>query len=283
MNDPTIVLTNDDGIRSPGLTALYDSLTEIGDVTVVAPSADNSGVGRVLSMGRSDPFSTGELEETSSFAAPEYSYRVPFEDHELGYEVDGTPADCVVAAVLALDLDPDIVVSGCNPGPNAGHSVFGRSGTVSAAVESAFLDVPSIAVSSMSMEKGRDGFEAEGEFTRALVEFSLRERLFEEVDLLNTLVPSDRPERVRITEPADDHDVDASIDDAEDAFRFTHHPLRKAYAGDPIGAPAGTDHRAITDDVASISPLRLPAVPVDCDALRTFAERYPGDRASEAR
>lgn len=280
MGEPTIVLTNDDGIRSPGLRALYDSLSEIGDVTVVAPSVNNSGVGRVLSMGRSVPFSIGQPEDRSTFTSAEYSYSVSYESHELGYEVDGTPSDCVIAAILALELEPDIVVSGCNPGPNAGHSVFGRSGTVSAAVESAFLDVPGIAVSSMSLEKGRDGFDAEGAFTRTLVEFSLTNDVFEDVDLLNVLVPTEHPEHVRITEPATEHDVEASVEESEEAFRFTHGSLRDVHAGNPLSGAAGTDYRAIADDVASISPLRLPAVPVTCEELSAFAERYPGSQAS---
>ncbi|MFP4271370.1 MAG: 5'/3'-nucleotidase SurE, partial [Alphaproteobacteria bacterium] len=114
---------NDDGIDSAGLRAVYDALSEVARVTVVAPASDQSAVGRSM------------------------SHEVAITDHDLGYAVDGTPADCVVAAMGELGPDPDLVVAGCNRGANLGEYVIGRSGTVSAAVEAAFFDVPAIATS----------------------------------------------------------------------------------------------------------------------------------------
>ncbi|MFB6217564.1 MAG: 5'/3'-nucleotidase SurE, partial [Halobacteriaceae archaeon] len=73
-----LLLTNDDGIDSPGLRALRDRLADLGSVTVVAPATDQSAVGRSMS---------GE---------------VGVREHELGYVIDGTPTDCVVAGVEAL-------------------------------------------------------------------------------------------------------------------------------------------------------------------------------------
>src|SRR6056297_4327728 len=118
-----ILLTNDDGIDSPGIRALYEALQDVGNVTTVAPATDQSAVGRAM------------------------SYEVEVEEHELGYAVEGTPSDRVVAGLAELGPYPDIVVSGCNEGANIGAYVLGRSGTVSAAVEAAFFGVPAVAAS----------------------------------------------------------------------------------------------------------------------------------------
>ena len=122
--EPHLLLTNDDGIDSPGLTALRDALEPVGRITVVAPTTDHSGVGRA----RSD--------------AVEVTRRAPDT-----YAVDGTPADCTAFGLRGLEDHPDLVVSGCNVGPNFDAYILGHSGTVAAAVEAAFLGTPAIAVS----------------------------------------------------------------------------------------------------------------------------------------
>ena len=121
-----ILLTNDDGIDAVGLRALADALSRDYDVTVVAPASNQSGVGGARSWWDT----TVEYTETGA-----------------GYAVDGTPADCVAVADVALGLDPDAVVSGCNHGPNIGAHILGQSGTVGAAMEASFLGTPAIAVS----------------------------------------------------------------------------------------------------------------------------------------
>lgn len=271
---PDIVLTNDDGIDAPGLEAVYDRLTEIGDVTVVAPSTDNSGIGRVLSMGRSTPIALGDDTERIELEAPEYSWEVPFRPHELGYEVVGTPADCVVAAVSALEVEPDVIVSGCNPGPNVGLSVLERSGTVSAAVEAAHLGVPGIAVSSTATGAEGTGFAVESDFVGQLVRFSLGSDLFGTVDYLNALVPPSVPERVAVTEPSATHNVSAAFEESEGRFVFTHTAFEELRNGREGSDEAGTDRRAIGRDEASVSPLTLREGPVESDLLQAFAEQY---------
>ena len=121
-----ILVTNDDGIDAVGIRALSDALSREHDVTVVAPAADQSGVGGTRSWWET----TVEYAETAR-----------------GYAVEGTPADCVAVADVALGLDPDVVVSGCNHGPNVGAHILGQSGTVGAAMEASFLGTPAIAVS----------------------------------------------------------------------------------------------------------------------------------------
>lgn len=129
MSRPKILVTNDDGYRSPGIVALGNALRELGDVTVVAPEHDNSGVGHSISI--------------------QHPVRVAaVRDREVPtFRCSGTPADCVV--VGAFDLCgglPALVVSGINRGANAGDDL-NYSGTVAAAIEGTIVGVPSIAVS----------------------------------------------------------------------------------------------------------------------------------------
>ncbi len=126
---PKILVTNDDGVASPGIIALADALRGLGDVTVVAPDRDNSGVGHSISI--------------------HHPVRVhPIADRAMPtFACSGTPADCVV--VGAFDLcggTPSLVVSGINRGANAGDDI-NYSGTVAAATESLIIGIPSIAVS----------------------------------------------------------------------------------------------------------------------------------------
>jgi len=121
-----ILLTNDDGIDSVGIRALSDALSHDYEVTVVAPESNQSGVGGARSW---------------------WDTTVEYAETDLGYAVEGTPADCVAVADVALGLDPDAVVSGCNHGPNIGAHILGQSGTVGAAMEASFLGTPAIAVS----------------------------------------------------------------------------------------------------------------------------------------
>jgi len=121
-----ILLTNDDGVDAVGIRALFDALSADHDVTVVAPESNQSGVGGARSW---------------------WETTVEYTETDRGYAVEGTPADCVAVADVALGLDPDAVVSGCNHGPNIGAHILGQSGTVGAAMEASFLGTPAIAVS----------------------------------------------------------------------------------------------------------------------------------------
>lgn len=129
MATPLILVTNDDGIRAPGLALLAEAMAEIGEVRVFAPESQQSAVGHGVSLHK--PLRVTELEP--------------------GWQmVDGTPTDCVMLAVRALlGRRPDLVVSGVNPGANLGDDVT-YSGTVAGAYEGMLLGVPSIAVSVVS-------------------------------------------------------------------------------------------------------------------------------------
>ena len=101
---PRILVTNDDGIHSPGIVALAEALEKIGEVTVVAPLHEMSAASHSLTLAR------------------------PLRIHKMGdrrFAVDGTPTDCVTLAVYHIlkEQRPDIVLSGINRGPNLGDDV----------------------------------------------------------------------------------------------------------------------------------------------------------------
>ena len=125
-----ILLTNDDGVYAPGLAAMERALRRLGEVFVVAPLREQSGVAHSI-----------------TFLTPLQVRKVYVNDKHWAWTVDGSPADCVKLAVSAiLPERPDLIVSGINGGLNAGINVI-YSGTVAAAVEGAFYGITSIAVS----------------------------------------------------------------------------------------------------------------------------------------
>jgi 5'-nucleotidase len=125
-----ILLTNDDGIHAPGILAMYRELAKTSQVTVVAPETVQSATGHGITL-----------------SAPLLTSKVTIADGFTGIAVDGRPADCVKLAVANLLPEKvDLVVSGINAGANVGINVV-YSGTVAAAIEAAFLGLPSVAVS----------------------------------------------------------------------------------------------------------------------------------------
>ncbi len=125
-----ILLTNDDGIHAPGLLAMYRELVKLGEVHVIAPETVQSATGHGITI-----------------TTPLMTEKVTIENGFTGIAVAGRPADCVKLAVAKLlPRQPDLVISGMNSGANVGINVL-YSGTVAAAIEAAFLGLPSIAVS----------------------------------------------------------------------------------------------------------------------------------------
>ncbi len=130
-----ILISNDDGIDSPGISALAKELKKIGDVTVIAPRTEQSAVGHAITM--KFPLRIAEYYKNGDF---------------FGYAIDGTPADCIKIGIKnILREKPDIVLSGINLGSNTAINII-YSGTVSAAREAAIMDVPALAVSLTSHE-----------------------------------------------------------------------------------------------------------------------------------
>ncbi|NLO28118.1 MAG: 5'/3'-nucleotidase SurE, partial [Actinobacteria bacterium] len=170
---PLIVLTNDDGVSSPGLAALKAALDPLGDVEVIAPDQNRSGAARSITM--STPLSVEEVD---------------LPDGSRAFSTDGTPVDCVrMAALGLLDRRPDLIVSGINLGENLGDDIT-YSGTVAAALEGIMLDIPAIALSAEGYHAGYD-LDVPARFARRLVSFALTQG-FPAKTLLNVNVP-DRP------------------------------------------------------------------------------------------
>ena len=132
----TILLVNDDGIGSLGLAVLARKLRSLGDVVIVTPRHEVSGIGKAITCSRSVRVDMVELG-----------------DNLRGYAIDGTPADAVLLALnKLLGRQPDLVVTGINLGPNLGIDDFLDSGTVGAALEAAIHGIPALAVSYCARE-----------------------------------------------------------------------------------------------------------------------------------
>ncbi len=146
-----ILLTNDDGIYAPGLKAIECELSRLGDVTVVAPATEQSGVGHSI-----------------TFLTPLIVQEIYDGPRRRGWAVEGSPADCVKIGIFEFcPQRPDLIVSGVNNGLNAGINVL-YSGTVAAAIEGAFFGITSIAVSLEYDEHGP--FESAARLARGIIE-----------------------------------------------------------------------------------------------------------------
>ncbi len=168
---PHILVTNDDGVTSPGLLALAQALRPYGRVTVIAPDSNRSAIGRGITI--HNPL---HLEE------------VQLADGTLAYATDGTPVDCVrFATTGVLDSPPDVVVSGINLGVNLGDDVT-YSGTVAAALEGILLGLPAIAVSAQATDQAADQWNGAAYDFRVAAAFAAR--------LVPVVLADDFPPRV---------------------------------------------------------------------------------------
>lgn len=152
-----ILITNDDGIYAPGLAAMQRELCKLGDVCVVAPATEQSGVGHAI-----------------TYLTPLIVKEVWDNNRRWGWAVEGSPADCVRIAISELcPSRPDLVVSGINSGLNAGINVL-YSGTVAAAIEGAFFGITSVAVSLEFDEQAR--FDKAAALARTIIANILQQR-----------------------------------------------------------------------------------------------------------
>jgi 5'-nucleotidase len=179
-----ILITNDDGIESPGLLALANELADLGNIWMVAPSQQFSGAGRASLM-----FAKGIVEERKKvFAGVEQTV----------YAVDGMPAQAIHHGILEICPEkPDLVVSGINYGENLSTDVS-ISGTVGAALEGASWGIPALAVSLelVDISKFLDhsnsvDFSITAWFARQFAEILLEKKMPEDVQVLKLDVPFD--------------------------------------------------------------------------------------------
>jgi 5'-nucleotidase len=179
-----ILLTNDDGIQSPGLWAAAEALSHLGYVTVAAPRDQSTATGRSLPLS-----SDGTIVSNRMFIGDQ-EWTV--------YAVGGSPAQVVLHSILEImDGYPDLVVSGINYGENVGHSIT-VSGTVGAALEAASLGIPALAVS-LQVGDPKDwirhspeiDFSVAAHFTCHFAGMMLKHKLPPDIDVLKVDVPND--------------------------------------------------------------------------------------------
>jgi len=228
-----ILLSNDDGYFAPGLAALHEALSPLGDITVVAPERDRSGASNSLTLDR------------------------PLSLHRAGngfFYVNGTPTDCVHMAVTGLlDIEPDIVVSGINAGSNMGDDTL-YSGTVAAATEGYLLGVPAIAVSLVGKEYAH--YATAARVARELVD-RIRRAPPEEPILLNVNVPDlpyDQLAGMEVTRLGRRHKaqpVVKSVNPRGDTVYWV------GPAGAAREAGPGTDFHALERGAVSVTPLQV--------------------------
>ncbi len=150
-----ILVTNDDGVNAPGITALATALRSLGRVAVVAPDREQSAIGHAITLHH--PLRADQIADDV-------------------YAVSGTPTDCVNIAIHnLLDFKPDLVVSGINRGANMGDDVT-YSGTVSAAMEATLMGIPAIAVSLATAGEGSN-YDAAALFIRQLAQQVIKQGL----------------------------------------------------------------------------------------------------------
>jgi len=228
-----ILLSNDDGYFAPGIAALAQALSNVADVTVVAPERDRSGASNSLTLDR------------------------PLTLRRAGngfYYVDGTPSDCVHLAVTGIFEElPEMVISGVNHGANMGDDTI-YSGTVAAATEGYLLGVPSLAISLVSRDAS--DFSAAAQVAVDFVHRFLRQP-FREPVLLNVNVP-DLPYK-HLGEPCVTRL--GRRHKAEPVVRGTTPRGDTVYwvgaAGRAADAGEGTDFYAVANGLVSVTPLQI--------------------------
>ncbi|MEZ6047720.1 MAG: 5'/3'-nucleotidase SurE [Planctomycetaceae bacterium] len=233
-----ILLTNDDGIYAPGLASLKKSLSQLGKVTVVAPAAEQSGVGLSITY-RHPLLAREEFINGESF----------------GYAVFGSPADCVKMGVLEFCGErPDLIVSGINSGANIGINVL-YSGTVAGAIEGAFFGITSIAVSQSMYSP--PCYETTAERAAKVIDQLLKTEP-ETGTLWNLNFPHETPagpRGLKIVSMGCNRQADLlekRIDPRGKPYYWCGLEPIKGHSKDP-----GTDIEAIQEDYATLTPLKF--------------------------
>ncbi len=243
-----LLLSNDDGYLADGLATLALSLSDLAEITVVAPDRNQSGASHSLTLDA--PLRIGRTREGIHY-------------------VNGTPTDCVHLAITGfLDHEPDMVIAGINHGANLGDDVL-YSGTVAAAVEGRFLGLPAIAV---SLTGDHHHFDTAGQAIRTLFQTLVKKPLPPDT-ILNVNVPDLPYAELR------------GFKATRLGFRHRSEPVveardpkgRRIYwvgaAGGGQDAGPGTDFHAIAEGFVSVTPLKLDLT--DRDRVSLVAEWLP--------
>lgn len=226
-----ILVTNDDGIYSPGLSCLARVASNYGEVIVMAPDVEQSSMGQAITSGKPITYKKSPIH---------------FEDIE-AYRVSGTPADCVALGIHLFE-DIDLVLSGINIGANLGNSAW-HSGTLSAARQAVLFGIRGIALS-LSIGDEEPDFEALDPFVAAALDETIQK---DELELLNINFPRQPEGEILWTNQSIRH-YDGKVIAQDDPmgrehFWFTVIPIENV--------SEGSDRWAVRHGKTSITPMIL--------------------------
>ena len=237
-----ILLTNDDGILAPGILALAKAVKDIGEIAIVAPETTQSAAAHSITL--NDPLICTKVELPGGFT---------------GFSVNGRPADCVKLALVEiwpknarLPDRPDIVISGINAGANVGINVL-YSGTVAAAIEAAFFNIPAIAISLDIRDKLN--FSCAAKIARDVIQKIIDSDFLKPGYILNINIPeceNSLPKGIKV--------VPQSTQAGIDKFERRIDPRGRVYywlTGDhyPIDEAQETDSIALSNNYITVTPL----------------------------
>ncbi|HYL89872.1 MAG TPA: 5'/3'-nucleotidase SurE [Burkholderiales bacterium] len=225
-----ILITNDDGVYSPGIAALAQVASRFGEVRIVAPDVEMSSASQSITASR--PVSWKRT-------------AIPSLD---AYRVNGTPSDCVMLGTTLWEK-VDVVLSGINIGTNLGNAVW-HSGTLAGAKQGALLGRRGIALSAPATDKEQPDFELLKPWVASVLELLLA---IEDLCLVNVNFPARNPRGIRWTRQSLRH-YDGRVAPAKDPMGRTHYWFTVV----PVEATEeGTDRWAIEQGYVSIMPLTL--------------------------
>jgi 5'-nucleotidase len=242
----TILLINDDGIESLGLITMKEKLEKLGEVFVIAPKEERSGIGKAIT-------SSGYVQITET----------RLQDGSKVYATNGTPADAFLLAVnKILREQPDLLVAGINLGPNLGIDDLLNSGTLGAALEAAIHGIPAVAVSYCKQEFTdqradkasitKKDLEFTASLAQKIIEYVLKNGMPPNVDIISVNVPEDADcEKLRITNLSYVGYNDLFTEERE-GYRIASWKLANYKDADPE-----TDIHAVKQGYISVTPIKV--------------------------
>lgn len=224
-----ILISNDDGIFSPGLQVLAECATQFGEVLVMAPDVEQSAMGHAITIMRPLRYKKTRMGKLEA------------------YRVNGTPADCVALGLYHWQ-GADLVLSGINLGSNLGNDIW-SSGTVAAAKQATLLGVRAVAFS-MPAEDVEPTYEAQKPYLKQVIEMLLTTKNWPM--LVNVNLPLE-PTGIRWTHQSVRHYSGKVVESADPMGRQHYW-----FAAVPLSEPdPGSDRWAVDHGYVSLTPLRL--------------------------
>jgi 5'-nucleotidase len=255
MRKPLILVTNDDGINAPGIRALIEVVKSMGEVVVVAPDKPQSGMGHAITLNNT-------LRVNKIKDEPNYKE----------FSSSGTPVDCVKLAVKKiLHRQPDLLVSGINHGYNSSINVI-YSGTMSAAIEGALENIPSIGFSLGNYSIEAD-FRAASIISETVIREALKHKMPEKI-CLNVNIPPIAFEEINGIKICRQSDAnwDENFDERVDPNGNKYYWLTGVFKNYDNGED--TDLWALSNNYVSIVPVQYDLTSYKAmDNIRSWGEK----------